>query len=306
MGLKDINGLGDGAVKKLAEAGIVDLMGLATTPIKELAEKSGVTETKARKFSIEARKLLDIGFVNAEKFEANRKLRKITTGVLSFDKMMGGGIESGAITMFYGKNSVGKSQLAMLLSVTAQLQNPKGVIYIDSEGCFRSSRVNSFAKTFKVKNPLKNIMVARAKNFEHQVLLLEKAEEMVATGDYGTVIIDSISSHIRSEYIGRGMLAERQQTLNKHIHHLLKIVDCYNVVGIITNQIMSNPGIVYGNTEQSVGGNVLHHTATNIVYIRIGKAGSRVAKLVDSPDLPSSDCNFYIKSDKFEEIEKVK
>jgi len=300
--LEDINGLGQSTVKKLSDAGIVNLMGLATTPIKELAEKSGVTEKKARKFSIEARKLLDIGFVNAEKFEKNRKVRKITTGVPSFDKMMGGGIESGAITMFYGKNSVGKSQIAMLLSVTAQLQSPKGVIYIDSEGCFRSSRVISFAKNFKVENPLENIMVARAKNFEHQILLLEKAEEMVATGDYGTIIIDSISSHIRAEYIGRGTLAERQQILNKHIHHLLKIADIYNSVCIITNQIMSNPGIVYGNTEQSVGGNVLHHTATNIVYIRIGKAGSRVAKICDSPDLPMSSCNYNIGKNGFEEI----
>ena len=303
MGLENIDGLGPSTVKKLKEVGITTLMSLATTPVKELADKSGVTEVKARKFGIEARKLLDIGFVNAEKFEENRKVRKITTGVPSFDKMMGGGIESGAITMFYGKNSVGKSQIAMLLAVTAQLQNPKGVIYIDSEGCFRSSRVESFAKTFGVKNPTKNIMVARAKNFEHQVLLLEKAEEMIATGDYGTIIIDSISSHIRAEYIGRGTLAERQQILNKHIHHLLKIADCLNCVCIITNQIMSNPGIVYGNSEQSVGGNVLHHTATNIVYIRIGKAGSRVATIVDSPDLPSTKCGYLIESDKFKEVE---
>jgi len=305
MDIKDINGIGEITLTKLADAGIVDLMSLACTSIKELSQKTGLSESKARKLSLDARKLLDLGFINGEKiWDERNKVKHITTGMKSFDKMLGGkGIETGAITQVYSKFGMGKTNIAMLLAVTAQLEEPKGVIYIDSESGFRPNRIEDFAKGFGVKEPLKNIHYAKAHNFENQVLLVEEAEKLIANGCIKLLILDSLTSHIRGEYSGgMGMLAERQQKLNKHLHQLLKICDLYNVAVFVTNQVISSPGQFFGDSTLPTGGNIVAHLSTFIIYLRPGKAGSVVAKLMDSPDLPNSQCNYNIGKNKFEEI----
>jgi len=51
--------------------------------------------------------------------------------------------------------------------------------------------------------------------------------------------------------------------------------------------------------KEPIGENILSHSVTSIIYLRPGKAGSRVMKLVDSPDLPVGEANFYITKDGF-------
>ena len=143
---------------------------------------------------------------------------------------------------------------------------------------------------------LKHIKVARAYNSDHQVLLAEKVEDMLKDkeSNIGLVIIDSLTSHFRAEFIGRGTLASRQQKLNKHMHTLLKIADTYNVLVYVTNQVMAKPDTFFGDPTQAIGGHVVAHSSTFRIYLRKGKKGSRVAKLVDSPNLPEGECNFMV------------
>jgi len=70
---------------------------------------------------------------------------------------------------------------------------------------------------------LKNIFVARAFNSEHQIFLIEKASELIEEKNIGLIIIDSLMSHFRADYVGRGELARRQQKLNKHLHALQRL-----------------------------------------------------------------------------------
>jgi len=52
---------------------------------------------------------------------------------------------------------------------------------------------------------LKNILVARAFNSDHQILLLEKVSEMIKAGEpIKLMIIDSLTAHFRAEFAGRG------------------------------------------------------------------------------------------------------
>jgi hypothetical protein len=134
-------------------------------------------------------------------------------------------------------------------------------IYIDSENSFRPERVTQIAKRFglDVDTVLKNIYVARAYNAEHQMILAEKAAEMIKERNAKLVIVDSLTSQFRSEYIGRGTLAERQQKLNKHMRTLQKTAELYNVALLVTNQVMENPAILFGDPTSPVGGNVVGH-----------------------------------------------
>ena len=108
------------------------------------------------------------------------------------------------------------------------------------------------------------------------------------------VIVDSLTSHFRSDYSGRGELAPRQQKLNRHIHALQKLADVNNLAIYVTNQVMANPAIMFGDPTTAIGGHVLAHASTFRLYLRRGKAGARVARLIDSPSLPEGEAVFHL------------
>ena len=146
------------------------------------------------------------------------------------------------------------------------------------------------------KEGFDNIKFIRAFNSDHQMLIISKIEELIKNDKLPIklVVVDSLMSLFRSEYIGRGTLADRQQKLNKHIHMLQKLADMYNVAVYVTNQVMSKPDTFFGDPTEAIGGNILAHGCNIRVYLRKGKKGTRVAKLVDSSYLPPAEIIFMI------------
>jgi len=300
--LNEIPGVGTKISERLTEVGFTDPMSIAVASPTELAAIAEVGEGTARKIINSVREMLDIGFETADKI-MERKLNaaKIQTGVESFDNLLGGGVETQAITEAYGQFASGKSQLGFQLAVGVQLPKEKGglgknCLFIDTENTFSPNRIASIAKAkgLDPEQALKNIYVARAFNSEHQIFLVEKAAEMIEEKNIGLVIIDSITSHFRADYIGRGELARRQQKLNKHLHTLQRLADGHNMAVYITNQVMSNPAMLFGDPTKPVGGHVLAHQATYRLYLRRGRAGTRVCKLMDAANLPEAECVFKI------------
>jgi len=306
MKLSDLPGVGPAAVEKLEAAGIFDLMGVAVLGPKELADTAGLGEAAARKTIQAARKMMDLGFQDGLEFaEKREEIFYLTTGSKEFDNLLGGrGVETKAITEAFGAFGSGKTQLGLSLAVNAQLPIESGgaegkSVYIDTEGTFRPERIKQIAET-KGLNPesvLKNILVARAFNSDHQILLIEKVGELIKNGEpIRIVIIDSLTAHFRAEFAGRGQLADRQQKLNKYLHNLMKMAEQFNLAVYVTNQVMSNPAMMFGDPTTAIGGNIVGHASTYRIYIRRGKKGSRVAKLIDSPNLPDNECVFFVTS----------
>ena len=108
------------------------------------------------------------------------------------------------------------------------------------------------------------------------------------------LIVDSLTAHFRAEFSGRGQLADRQQRLNKYLHSLMKLAEQHNIAVFVTNQVMANPAQLFGDPTTAIGGNIVGHASTYRVYLRRGKQGSRVAKLIDSPNLPDNECVFFV------------
>ncbi len=161
---------------------------------------------------------------------------------------------------------------------------------------FRPERVAQMARA-KELDPgevLKRIHVARSHNSDHQMLLIEKADELVKKHGIKLIVVDSLTSAFRVDYVGRGTLAERQQKLNKHLHALQRLADKYNLAVYVTNQVMDRPDILFGDPTAPIGGNVLAHQATYRIYLRRSKEDRRIAKLVDSPNLPDGECVFRV------------
>ena len=163
---------------------------------------------------------------------------------------------------------------------------------------FRPERIKQIAELNGL-NPdktLKNIKVARCFNSDHQMLLAEKVEDLITKDNFPIklVIVDSLMGHFRSDFSGRGMLADRQQKLNKHMHALQKLASNYNVVVYITNQVMAKPDTFFGDPTTAIGGHIVGHNSTYRVYLRKGKKGTRVAKMIDAPHLPESEAIFQV------------
>ncbi|MGM0406007.1 MAG: DNA repair and recombination protein RadA [Thermoplasmatota archaeon] len=296
--IKELPGVGPATAEKLMDAGYKDLMAIAVESPRVLADVAEIGEATAGKIINAAKKAADIGgFETGDQVLQKRKeIGKLSTGAESFDNLLGGGIETRSITEFYGEFGSGKTQLAHQLSVNATQPVDEGglegeVVIIDTENSFRPERIIQIAEYHDIdpQEVLPKIHIARAFNTHHQMLLADKALEMGEDSPIRLLIVDSLTSHFRAEYVGRGALAERQQTLNKHLHKLLKFADRHNAAIIVTNQVTSNPDQFFGDPTKPIGGNILGHTATFRIYLRKSKGNKRIARLVDSPNMPEGE-----------------
>ncbi len=305
-GIEDLPGVGPKTAEKLREVGFDDFMSIAVASPVELSAAAELSELTAAKIIQAAREKLEMGFETAEALLEKRKdIGYISTGSSNLDKLLGGrGVQTQAITEAHGPFGSGKSQLGFTLSVNVQLPedaetpglNGK-VAFIDTENTFRPERVAQIAKIrgLDPKEVLQNVFVARAFNSDHQMLLAEKVSDLLRDGeDIRLIVVDSLTSHFRAEYVGRGTLAGRQQKLNKHLHLLQKMADQYNLAVYVTNQVMARPDAFFGPAMQAVGGNVLAHASTYRLFFRKSKGNKRIARLIDSPDLPEAETVFAL------------
>ncbi|MFA4946613.1 MAG: DNA repair and recombination protein RadA [Candidatus Micrarchaeia archaeon] len=300
--IEDLPGIGDGTANKLREAGYDSIETIAYAMPAELKEIGGIGDGTAVKVINLCRQSMEMGFeTGMDVMKRREKVKRVTTSSKELDALLGGGIETQSITECYGKFGSSKTQIGFQLCVNAQRPESEGglngkVLFIDSEGTFRPERITQIAEAHGMDPSvvLSNIQVARATNSDHQMLLAEKAEELIKQGEIRLVIVDSLTANFRSDYIGRGTLAERQQKLNKHMHVLLRYADRYNVAVYVTNQVMDRPDILFGDPTMPIGGHVLAHISTYRVYVRRSKEDKRIAKLVDSPNLPDSECVFRV------------
>lgn len=298
MTVEDLPGVGPATAEKLKENGYEDLMSIAVASPSDIAEKCDVGEGVAQKIINAARKLADVGgFETGFEVQERRKtVSKIHTGSKAFDELLGGGVETQSITEFYGEFGSCKTQFAHQLAVNVQRKSDDGgleghVIYIDTENTFRPERITQMAEAYGMdpEETLKRIHVARAFNSNHQMLLAERATDICKQFPVRLIVVDSLTAHFRAEYVGRGVLASRQQKLNQHMHDLLRVAGLHNAAIVVTNQVSANPEAFFGDPTRPIGGHIVGHTSTFRIYLRKSKGGKRICRLVDSPHRPEGE-----------------
>jgi len=301
--IEELPGVGPATAEKLREAGFSDLMTLAVASPQMVADAAEIGSNVAQKIIIAAREAADVGGFETGDIilERRKSVAKLTTCSKALDELLGGGLETQAITECYGEFGSGKSQLAHQLAVNVTRSEDDGglggdTVWIDTEQTFRPERIRQMAEAFDldVDEVLKRIHIARAFNSHHQMLLVEKAHELSKDFPVRLIVIDSLTAHFRAEFIGRGVLAERQQLLNKHIHELMRFGDLLNAVIYVTNQVHAKPDAFFGDPTRPIGGHIVGHSATFRVYLRKSKGGKRIARLIDSPNLPEAEAVFSV------------
>ena len=304
--IEDLPGVGPATAEKLRDAGFEELLAIAVMTPSALAEAAELGEAVAGKIIMSAKKMANIGgFVSGDALlERRREVMKLSSKVQSIDDLLGGGFETQALVEVYGEFGSGKTQIGHQLAVNCTLPISEGgldgdVFYIDTEDTFRPERITQMARGHGLdpEQVLKRIHVARAYNSAHQMLLVDEIKRMSSGLNVKMIIVDSLTSHFRAEYIGRGMLANRQQKLNKHLKELKQQADVNNALVLVTNQVHSKPDAMWGDPTKPIGGHVLAHASTFRLYLRKAKGGRRIARLVDSPNLPDGECIYQVTQD---------
>jgi len=308
--VEDLPGVGPATAEKLKAMGFSTVESLAIATIRELVA-AGIGEKQAAKMINEARDSITLTFLRADELLKMREnVARLTTGSKVLDELLGGGLETQTITEFYGEYGSGKSQICHQLCVNVQLPVDRGgleasALYIDTENTLRPERIVQMATHLGLdpQKTVRNIIYAEAYNSDHQILLLEKADAKIKENNVRLIIVDSLTSHFRSEYLGRETLAERQQKINKHMHRLIRLAQAFNAVAVVTNQVMAKPDAFFGEKVEAVGGHIVGHTSHTRIFLRKASGGRvRIGRLVSSPYLPEGERVFKITEDGVEDI----
>lgn len=304
--LSQIKGINARQIKLLQENGISTAEALAMSPGSIVSDIDGLGDKTAKKLIWNARNALGMtDFIQAKDIDENVEF--ITTGSSELNKILGGGFQTGKLTEVYGPFKSGKTALAHTISVTSQLPVKNGglntsVAYIDTENTFSKEKIKRIAKRFGT-NPneiLSRIYHARIYSSDHQSQMIQKAETLCKTRGVRLIIIDSLMALLRAEYVGIGKLAPRQALLNNIIHTLSRIAETYNCAVLLTNQVSVKMMGMFSSND-AIGGNIVAHGCHFRVMFKTKGFSSnnslkRRAVIVDAPDLPPEECEFFITS----------
>ena len=231
----------------------------------------------------------------------NSKVERISTGSRNLDDLLGGGVETKAITELYGESGSGKTQLCITLCVMVSQDAALGglngsSLVIDTENNFKVERINSIAQArgFDIQKISPRIMIATAGDSVSQEHLLQEVPSIIdKTKDVKLVVVDSVISNYRAEFVGRAELPKRQQRLNKFMHELSRLAQTYGVAVVVTNQIATPPDGIFGDRHISTGGNIIAHCSNyRLQLMRAGR--NRIAKIIKSSYHPEKEALFSI------------
>ncbi len=309
MELREIKGVGPETLRRLMDAGYTTVESVAFATPQDLASDAGIGEATARKIVEQARSMVAKGGSKGGKLiqilpgrEAKRILKsieRVTTGVRGLDGILGG-VETCAITEFYGSAHAGKTQICHQLCVTVQLPRERGglegrALYIDTERTVRYDAIGKIAERFGLdpETARDNVFYVYAVNGEALRETIKELDGVVKENAIRLVVVDCLTGHFRAEYVGRETLALRQQLINRMIHELLKLALSYDLSVVVTNQVCTQPDVWY-KSEAPTGGHIVAHGVTYRVGLSVKKHNVRVTSLVNAPALPPTSAFFAI------------
>ena len=156
------------------------------------------------------------------------------------DKLLGGGLEIGAITNFYGEAGSGKTNLA-LIATKAAIDAGKKVVYIDTENNFSFERFAQIVGKGRVEDYLENVFLIEPKSWKEQCEQIEKLRFLVKNEDIGLIVVDSIVSLYRLELTDENHV-EVNKEHSRQYATLMQLAREYNLAVLVTNQIYTISG----------------------------------------------------------------
>ena len=191
------------------------------------------------------------------------------------DIIMGGGIEKGCLTQFYGPPGSGKTNIVLQLLVSCA-QNGDKAIFVDTEGGLSIERVKQISNN-QFNSFAQNIIIFEPTTFNEQIDVLKKIENLLDSKKEKVelIILDSAVALYR---LKEGDSTQTNRELGQQMALLSRIARKYNIAVVITNHIYSvfdSDGII-----EPVGGTILKYWSKIVVELaRANALGERSATL---------------------------
>lgn len=312
-----LEGVGAMTEKKLTEFGVTSLIDICIRGAAEVAEITGVAKAKADSWVFSSQKLLedaglirksDMGTIELMEYQDNYPTLQCKCEDL--DNLFGGGVKPEATYEVYGEFGSGKTQFCNSLTTEA-IHDEKNVIWIDCEDTFKPKRIVEIlmAREYvedkeEAKPYLERINYFYTPNTEQLMGTINSLSAIMQEKKPRLLVIDGAIGQFREEFLGRGTLAARQNQIARLMTHLKNISYYFQTTVVFTNQVQSDPAIMFGDPIKPIGGNIVGHASTYRIYFK--KAGKkRIARMVDSPEHPQADAEFALTAKGIDNLEKV-
>lgn len=200
------------------------------------------------------------------------------------DELLGGGVESGSLTLLYGEAGSGKTNLC-LQAARNVLEAGKKVALIDCEGLSYERVEQIFGDKEEL---LKSLLVFQVHSFEEQGDRVGKVARMAETRreELGLIIVDSLTVFYRlnlDDHLSRNDFIRQIDVLTETARKM-------DLPVIVTSQVYSN--INLGGIE-FIGGHVLRHNAKTILRLEPRGKGVRSAVIMKHRSLPEGRNAMY-------------
>ncbi|HMF32262.1 MAG TPA: DNA repair and recombination protein RadA [Candidatus Lokiarchaeia archaeon] len=303
--ISELPGIKPRQVKLLQDQGIMTAQALAMLAPDALSEIDGISGKSAKQLIWQARESLNLtAFVPAGQIKDD--YQHITTLSGELDRILGGGVSTGRITEVFGAFKSGKTCLSHSVAVSVQLPPERGGLgkacaFVDTENTFSKEKAERIARRVGIDpaEALSHIFHVKVFSSDHQMQMVRNSESIIESHNIGLIIVDSLMALFRAEYVGIGALARRQQALNNLIHDLGRIAEVYNVAILVTNQVATRMLGAGFAQDDAIGGNIVAHGCHFRLQFQAkgfqkNQSLERKAIIVDAPDLPPEDCQFFI------------
>ncbi|AEG18785.1 DNA repair and recombination protein RadB [Methanobacterium paludis] len=191
------------------------------------------------------------------------------------DSIIGGGVEKGCVTQFYGPPGSGKTNIVLQLLVQCARNGDKA-IFVDTEGGLSIERVKQISGDDFDKFATK-IMIFEPTTFKEQDDVLRKLETFIdsKTDRVELIVLDSAVALYR---LKDGDSTQMNRELGKQMASLSRIARKHHIAVVVTNHIYSvfeGDGMI-----EPVGGTILKYWSKIMVEIaRVNGSGERFAIL---------------------------
>lgn len=196
----------------------------------------------------------------------NIAIETFSTGSISLDLALGGGVPKGRIIEVYGPESSGKTTLT--LHMIAEVQRSGGMAaFIDAEHALDPE----YARRIGLQ--LDSLLVSQPDSGEQA---LEIVETLVRSNAIDLIVIDSVAAltpkaEIEGE-MGDSHMGLQARLMSQALRKLTAAISKSKTTVVFINQLRMKIGVMFGNPETTTGGNALKFYSSVRMEIRsIGK-----------------------------------
>lgn len=190
------------------------------------------------------------------------KVETISSGAITLDLALGGGLPKGRVIEIYGPESSGKTTLA--LHAVAEVQKSGGVAaFVDAEHALDPTYSSALGVD------IANLLVSQPDSGESA---LEIVDQLVRSAAVDIVVIDSVAALVpRAEIegeMGDTQVGLQARLMSKALRKIAGNIGKSGCTVIFLNQLRQKIGITYGSPEVTTGGNALKFYASVRLDIR--------------------------------------